>query len=239
MKCRAALALVAGLLILASPSWAQQEPATTTDTTGTSDTTGTRDAASTPASTPATTQPKPKKPHKFEIIPMGGYVWTTSQSATYTNVGGDIDLKNSNYYGIAVDINVMPVMQFRLLYRRQSTEATFKRAGGTDNLGDVAVEYWHLGVVKAVKKTEKAMPYTSFTLGGTRYAGDGGDDWKFSVMLGLGAKIYVSERIGLMVAGHLPFTFTSTWLGVGTGGASLGGTGILQLDVTAGVMIAI
>jgi len=229
MKCKSLLALVAGLLLLASPSWAQQDPAATTDTTGT-------EVA--PATTP-TAAPTPKEPHKFEIIPMGGYVWTTSQSATYGALGGDIDFKNSSFYGIALDINVLPIMQFRVLYRRQNTQVTFKQAGGTDDLGDVGVEYWHVGVVKAVKKTPKAMPFTSVTLGGTRYAADSGDEWKFSVMLGVGAKIYVSERIGLMVAGELPFTFTSTFVGIGTGGVSLGGSGILQLDLAAGLMIAI
>jgi hypothetical protein len=210
---------VVGLLIFASPALAQMD--------------------TTQQDTAATVAPKPEKAPRFEIIPMGGYVWTTSQSATYTNVGGDVDLKNSNFYGIALDINVMPVMQFRLLYRRQNTEATFKRVGGTDNLGDIAVEYWHVGVVKAVKKTEKAMPFTSFTLGGTRYVGDNRDDWKFSVILGLGAKVYLNDRLGLMVTGQLPFTFTNTFLGIGTGGVSLGGSGVVQLDVAAGVMISI
>jgi len=219
MNCRTTLAFIAGFLILASPCWAQ------TDTTQ--------------QDTAVTVAPAPKAPPRFEIIPMGGYVWTTSQSATYLARNGDIDLKNSNFYGIAVDINVLPVMQFRLLYRRQNTEATFKWAGGTDNLGDIAVEYWHVGVVKAVKKTEKAMPFTSITLGGTRYVGDSSDDWKFSVIFGLGAKVYLNERFGLMVTGQMPFTFTSTFVGVGTGGVSLGGSGVLQLDLAAGLIVAI
>ena len=36
-----------------------------------------------------------------------------------------------------------------------------------------------------------------------------------------------------------PFTFTSTFPGIGTGGLSIGGSGIVQLDVAAGLMITL
>lgn len=176
--------------------------------------------------------------HKFEIIPMGGYVWTVSQSATYTGHGGDFDLKNSGFWGIAVDINAKPGVQARLLYRRQDTEVTWKQAGITENLGDIAVEYWHVGAVGGMTKGN-IMPYTSLTLGGTRYVLDNEDSWKFSIILSLGAKVFLNDRIGLMVGGQMPFTFTDAFLGIGTGGMSLGGTGIIQLDLVAGLIIAI
>ena len=83
------------------------------------------------------------------------------------------------------------------------------------------------------------MPYGLFSLGGTRYAESGGADdiWKFSVILGLGAKVYMSEKIGLLVQGRMPFTFTGGGIGIGTGGASIVGTGIAQFDIGAGLMI--
>ena len=131
-------------------------------------------------------------------------------------------------------------MQVRLLYRRQDTQLTFKHLGSTDTLGDVAVEYWHVGGVGAKSmNNDKVMPFGSFSLGGTRYAVDVGDEWKFSIILGLGAKVYLNNRIGLMVAGQMPVTFTSAFLGIGTGGLSIGGTGIFQFDLTAGLIITI
>ena len=215
MNCKTALALVAGLLILASPSWAQQ------------------DTMETDASRPEQTTPP-----RLDIIPMGGYVWTVSQSATYNLNSGDIDFESGGFYGLAVDIYAMPFMQVRLLYRRQDTKLTFKWAGVKEDLGDVGIEYWHVGGVKGVQN-DKVKPFTSLSLGGTRYVYDGGDEWKFSAILGLGAKIYLNDKIGIMATGQMPFTFTSAFLGIGTGGLSIGGSGIAQFDLAAGLMITI
>ena len=65
------------------------------------------------------------------------------------------------------------------------------------------------------------------------------DDWKFSIILSLGAKIYVHEKIGFMLAGQMPWTFTDAFLGIGTGGLSIGGSGIVQFDLAAGLMITL
>ena len=214
MNYKTALILFVGLLLLASPSWAQR---------GSSGTGGFHFE-----------QPA----HRFEIIPMYGYVWTVSRSATYSGYGGDFDLKNGDFWGVALDINAKPGVQVRLLYRRQDTQMTWKQAGITEDLGDIGVEYWHIGAVGGMRNGN-VMPYTSLTLGTTRYILDYGDEWKFSIILSLGAKVYLNERIGLMVGGQMPFTFTDAFLGIGTGGMSIGGTGIVQLDLVAGLIIAI
>ena len=215
MNCKTALTLVVGFLIFASSCWAQQ------DTTGT-----------------VASEYKPAKPPRLDIIPMGGYVWTLSQSVTYNLNSGDVDFKSGGFYGLAVDIYAVPFMQVRLLYRRQDTQLTFKRGGITEDLGDVAIEYWHVGAVKGMQKG-KVKPFTGLSLGGTRYAYDAGDDWKFSIILSLGAKIYLNDKIGVMVAGQMPFSFTGAFVGVGTGGVGIGGTGIAQFDVGAGLIITL
>ena len=218
MNLKKTLILVVGLLVVAAPLWAQgtQTSSRTTQTTMT---------------------------HRLEIIPMGGYAWTVSQNATFTDQNGilrngDLDINDSGFWGIAVDINAHPFAQLRLLYRRQDSQLTFKSAGTKDTVGDMAVEYWHIGGIKGMVKGN-VRPFSGLTLGGTRYSSDVGDDWKFSIMLSLGAKIYLNEKIGLMVGGNMPFTFTDAFLGIGTGGMSVGGTGIVQFDVVAGVMINI
>ncbi len=211
MNCKTALFLIVGLLVLASPAMAQQG------------------SQGFHFEQPA---------HKFEIIPMYGYTWTVSQSATYNLQGGDLDFKNSEFWGIAIDINAKPGVQARLLYRRQDTKLTWKHLGVTEELGDVAVEYWHVGAVGGIVKGNM-MPFTSLTLGGTRYVTDLEDNWKFSIILSIGAKIHLNDRIGLMVAGQMPYTFTNAFLGIGTGGVTLGGYGIVQFDVVAGLIIKI
>ena len=215
MNYKIALTLIAGFLMFSSPSWAQQ------DTTGT-----------------VASQPKQAKPPRLDIIPMGGYVWTLSQSVTYNLNSGDLDFKSGGFYGIAVDIYAMPFMQVRLLYRRQDTQLEFRRAGITEDLGDVAIEYWHVGAVKGMQKG-KVLPFTGLSLGGTRFAFEGEDDWKFSIIVSLGAKIHLNDKIGVMVAGQLPISFTGAFVGFGTGGLSLGGYGITQFDVAAGLIITL
>jgi hypothetical protein len=85
------------------------------------------------------------------------------------------------------------------------------------------------------------MPFTSITLGGTRFSAGGDDEWKFSMIFGLGVKVYTSPKVGIMIQGNWPITFTDSWGGVtvGTGGAgvAIGGTGVSQLDVGGGLII--
>ena len=215
MNWKNTLTLIAGLVILASPAAAQQ------DTTG----------------APASTYTPAKEP-RFDIIPMGGYVWTLSQSATYNTRGGDIDIKSGGYWGVAVDIHAVPYAQVRLLYRRQDSQLTFKSAGVTQDLSDMSVEYLHIGAVKGIQKG-KVLPFSGVSLGATRFALDAEDNWKFSMIISLGAKVYLNDKLGLMVSGQMPFTFTGAFVGVGTGGVSVGGTGIAQFDVTGGLVITL
>ena len=208
MNFKTGLALVVGLLIFASPCFAQQR-------------------SSSRSSAP-----------KVDVVLMGGYVWTLSQDASYNLQPGSIDIKSGGYFGVAFDIYAHPFAQVRLLYRRQDSKLTWKQAGVTQDIGDMAVEYWHVGAVKGLQQGN-VLPFTTFSLGGTRFAAPNEDNWKFSILIGLGAKVYINDRIGLMVAGQMPFSFTDAFVGVGTGGVSMGGTGIAQFDVTGGLVITL
>jgi hypothetical protein len=162
----------------------------------------------------------------------------------YTGVSyGEIDMKDAGFFGAALDVNVQKrsakTAQLRFLYRRSETTAQFRSAGlALPFESDVAVEYWHVGGLGGMPRGN-VMPYATFTLGGTRLVSTA--TWKFSTMLGLGVKVYKSEKVGLMIQGTWAFTFMETWGGVtvGTGGAgvSLGGTGVSQLDVGGGLII--
>jgi hypothetical protein len=180
---------------------------------------------------------------KFELVPMGGYAWTMSMDV-YTGYNyGELDFSDAAYYGGALDINVNSASsktgQVRLMYRRSDGELQL-RAVGYDADVDAAVEYWHIGGLGGLRKG-KTMPFTAITLGGTRLIVGDEDDWKFSMIFGLGVKVYTSERMGLMIQGNFPITFTDSWGGVtvGTGGAgvAIGGTGVAQFDIGGGLII--
>jgi len=184
--------------------------------------------------------------HSFEIIGVGGYAWTFSRRITFPQPygTGDIDIKDSPFWGIEAAFNAQPGGQLILLYRRQDSDITFTGAGTNIVAQEVpiAVEYWHIGGLGGIpKENGKVLPFTSITLGGTRYIFDAGDDWKFSLIIGLGAKIYASDRLGFKIQGSMPWTITNGAVGFavggGGGGAYVGGTGIVQMDLQGALML--
>jgi len=182
--------------------------------------------------------------HKFEIVGLGGYAWTVSRRITFPQpLGtGDVDIKDSPFWGIEAAFNAQPGGQLILLYRRQDSDAEFRGVNLTYASVPIAVEYWHIGGLGGIpKENGKVLPFTSITLGGTRYIFDTDDEWKFSLIIGLGAKIYPSERLGFKIQGSMPWTITNGGMGVGFGGGGagvyVGGTGIVQFDVQGALML--
>jgi len=185
--------------------------------------------------------------HKAEIHGFGGYVWSSSQSVTYNGTPGDLDLESSGWWGVALDFNLPAGAQAELLYTRQDTKLTYKSfPGGKQTLNKEAVEFYHVGGVYTRFSNGNVYPFTSFTLGATRFLnkeatlGDK-DVWKFSIILGLGVKAHVNERFGVRAQARMPWTFVNTGvgIGVGTGGASLGvgGSGIVGFDLSGGLFV--
>jgi hypothetical protein len=179
---------------------------------------------------------------------LGGYAFTIGQDVVlnYTDPG-ELDIEDAAFWGVALDFNVVrhpgKTGQLRLMYRREDSDATFNSSilGGVRGSVDCSVEYWHVGGLGGVERG-KAFPYAALTLGGTRLVAGDIDDWKFSMIFGLGVKVATSGRIGIMLQGNWGITFTDAWGGftVGTGGAglSVGGTGISQLDIGGGLTFA-
>lgn len=186
--------------------------------------------------------------HRFEITPFVGYSWTFSREFYYGLTAGRVDIEDSAMWGIALDINLpqSPGSQIELLYNRQDSKVTFTSLTGPSGLlsveDDFAVEYWHVGGIYGIPRG-RALPFTMLTLGGTRYISEGlgEDNWKFSIIFGLGAKLYASDRIGLKLQGRFPFSIFSSGgaVGCGSGGCytSIGGSGLGQFDLSAGVML--
>jgi hypothetical protein len=182
---------------------------------------------------------------RVELIPMAGYAWTMAMDIYATGLGsGEADFSDAGYYGGALDFTVSPpgsmkTAQVRLMYRRSDGDLEF-RGFSQKYSTSAAVEYWHIGGVTGINRG-KAMPFATVSLGGTRLIAGGSDAWKFSMIFGLGVKVYTSPKIGIMLQGNWPITFTDVWGGayVGTGGASVGisGTGVSQIDVGGGLII--
>ncbi len=184
--------------------------------------------------------------HKVELFAIGGYSWTTAYDVYYRGYSGRFDIKDSGFWGVGLDVIMHSQAQLELLYTRQDSRLDVRGAWppeDDDLPDDVAVEYYQIGGLGGMPR-DNIFPFGSFTLGATRYVPKGsryGDQWKFSIIPGLGAKFYLHERFGLRVQGRLPITFVTAGGGLWCGGygcsASVGGSGLLQIDVSAGFMI--
>jgi hypothetical protein len=191
---------------------------------------------------PAYYSPRPL--HKVEITPLMGYAWTGSRQVYILNESGRIDVSDSEFYGIAIDVNTWRGSQVELLYRHQGSTLTYKGQGKRQqDVTDVSVDYWHLGGIYGVTKG-KVMTYAGGSAGVTYLNYDfpgADDDWRFSFIFSLGAKLYLNERFGLRVQSSLPFTLISggAAIGCGPGGcySTVGGEAVSQIDLSAGIMV--
>jgi len=195
---------------------------------------------------------------KFEITPFGGYMFG-GKLRTYQ---GDLKVQDNANYGLLINIAIAKDQKFEFFWSQMQTSADFRPYYGYEDLRanfDLNINYYQIGTVREVNM-DKIRPFGAFTLGAVYFnpKNTGSQDspgyyniqdsWRFSVSLGGGAKIWLSDRIGIRLQGRLlmPLYFqgVSMYAGVGTGGASTGisvnsGVPILQGDLTAGLIIAL
>ncbi len=185
--------------------------------------------------------------HKVEISPFVG--WQFGGSAN--TVGGELSLKDAMNYGAIVDITVRFNTQAELYYSRQDTELRRDPFGlPKETLTDMTVQYFMAGGLMELQQGGRAIPFVSFTLGAAylnpKQKNIEGrtisSETRFAMMLGLGAKMFMSERIGLRLQGHFNSIFMDTGGSVfcGGGGCSFGlfGWGIYQGEVSAAATVA-
>lgn len=183
--------------------------------------------------------------HRMELGGYYGYGWTFSREVFYLTTAGRVDVKDSDMYGFTADFVVRPDAQLELHYSRQGSTLQFEQYGSpvVSDVGALNTEYFHIGGLGG-RRQGKAFPYGLFTLGATRYSTDLSgidDEWRFSMMFGLGAKYYTGGRLALRIQGALPITFTDGGFGFMCGGGgcytSVGGTGNPQFGVSGGASI--
>lgn len=186
---------------------------------------------------------------KLEITPYYGYMFAGKVPGYY----GDLNVRDSGMYGLIVDININPAMAVEFYYSRSDTRIDYiEFRGPTYQLTDASVNYFQVGVLRTMKQVDKVNIYGVGTLGASLFSPSSKnyseypepityeDWWLFSLTFGGGAKVALSDKIGLRFEGRLmmPITWAGGGFMVGTGGSGFylgGGSAILQASLMAGL----
>ena len=182
----------------------------------------------------------------IEITPLYGYTFSGKVDGYY----GTFDVKDDMSFGGLLSVEVDNMSYIELGYLRTNTEVVTSSYGGGFESGraDLAVEQYQIGMLREFKEG-KVVPFAKASLGTTRYAqmSNGNERyWLFSAGIGLGAKIFFTDNIGLRLHGNLmlPMEFAGggifCGIGGGGGGCSTGVTfnvPLVHWDMGVGLII--
>lgn len=184
--------------------------------------------------------------HRFEITPFAGYQFLGSTDVYYQNGYGDIDIKDSEIFGFSINVPTAYGAELELFYSRQDSRLDFKGGafGTGETLFDMSVEYFQIGALRGIQQGN-LLPFGVVTLGAANFNPKEtglSSEWRFAFTFGLGAKAYLSERIGIRLQGTLlmPVQWAGGSVYFGTGGSGVGvsaGTTLIQIDVRGGLII--
>jgi hypothetical protein len=157
---------------------------------------------------------------------------------------GTLNFKDGGNYGIQASYWVDQFTAVEFSYTGTSSNAIWEYPPGEEPI-QTGQNWFQLGSVRSVGGYNAVKPFGAFSLGATQYTFDSGSDqWFFSVTLGGGAMIDLSDRVGIRLQGRfmMPLTFSGVGIGcgIGSGGASCGGGAgfwapMLSGDLSAGI----
>ncbi|MCB0806158.1 MAG: hypothetical protein KDC05_10200 [Bacteroidales bacterium] len=183
---------------------------------------------------------------RIEITPYGGYMF----GGKFRFYEGELKINDNPDFGISLDYEIAPEMKITLAWSQMNTSARFKPYYGYDYLRidpfDVNVGYIQVGTVREVD-LDNVTPYGSLTVGAAYFTPQNvryEQTWKFAATLGGGAKIWLSDRVGLRLQGRLmmPMFWGGVGFSVGSGGAGFtvgASTSMVQGDLTGGLIFVL
>ena len=130
----------------------------------------------------------------WEVTPFTGYQWGGEAEDEFTGFG--LKLAEASNYGLIVDVDIEPPTQLEFFWSHQATELNVKGGG---SLGDMDVDYFHIGGTQQWPRG-KVIPFVAGGLGVTYFdpsLAGAGSATRFSMGLGGGVKVMATERIGL------------------------------------------
>lgn len=183
-----------------------------------------------------------------ELVPFAGYMF--GGSVNYYE--GKLKLENGMNYGGSLLVPVHSLLDVEINYTRMTSRASFSPNYGYPNLDDaetnLATNYIQVGgISKFYSQSTQITPFGSLSLGATWFVPEDATFstvWRFSAAFGLGVKVMISDRIGIMLRGRLlmPMYFGGVYMYGGTGGAGAGVSSVvapLQGDFNGGIIIKV
>jgi hypothetical protein len=183
---------------------------------------------------------------KIELTPFGGYMF----GGRMRFYEGDLKIQDNANYGLAMDVEIANNTKLELFWNQMMTTAEFRPFYGYESLRidpfDVNVGYIQIGSVREVDY-DNIRPFIALTLGTAYFSPQDTQykqTWKFAASLGGGAKIWLSDRVGIRLQGRLlmPMFWGGVGFTVGTGGSGFtvgAGSSMIQGDLTGGLIIAL
>jgi opacity protein-like surface antigen len=181
---------------------------------------------------------------KPEIFGLAGY----QVNGDVEVARGELQFDDAFSYGFGVDVPVDRYMSAELSWTMSSSKVELDEYVPSNDPAlefstDVLIHHFQVGALVEPKKGKKVSPFGLFTLGATLFhpTKEGyEDEWRFSIALGGGVKVDVSDKIGLRFQARLiiPMVFegTSVYFGTGGGGVAVGAyTAFVEGDFAGGL----
>ena len=161
----------------------------------------------------------------IELTPFVGY----QLNGRIDFYEGDFKMDNAMSYGGMLSVEVGPGVFGEFSYSRSDTKGTYRPYLGMENYEyDMAIQYFQLGGIKTIGHGP-VKPFGLFSGGATWFKMKDNyvnDEVVFSVALGGGLKVDLSDRIGLRLQGRflMPLYIHGGgfFFGIGPGGPSSG-----------------
>lgn len=180
----------------------------------------------------------------IELTPLFGYSFSGKADGYYATY----DVKDDITYGGMLSVEVDHMSFVELSYQRTNTKLDVTSFTEGRRQYDLGVEHYQIGALREFQEGQIA-PFAKVNLGATRYVQTSNGDeryWLFSAGIGVGAKIWFSDKVGLRLNGNLmlPMEFSGggIFCGIGTGGSGCS-TGVtfnvplVHFELGAGLII--
>ncbi len=152
--------------------------------------------------------PSAQAPPAWEVTPFVGY--RTGGKLEAASTGESLRLDDEQSFALALNRRIDEGSQYELFYGTESTQLDPNPAVGAV---DVKIDYLHIGGTLVVNDEQRIKPYIVGGLGATRFRPqpvEARDSTNFSLSLGGGLRIPVSERFSVRLEARGFLTFVNT-----------------------------